>query len=305
MAIELRQQNWVKVAAPVPDGGVLVPTRLVMRITGLAGGPDAGGMSERDRAKLKKAAADASKMRAELSKMPAGVRSMMLAQIEKLEKMAAPGGENIAEATIDLAKLAVNEGPPYPGGTGSFEVGGMQFPNAIVVARWVERSHSDFGQLILPQSLELQSRVGEGRDAIDAWLKVKVSVPATGDEVLASAQLLSDDFPKLRFEVTVTGGYQTGDSPVVTYEERRGWGIFDGLLPYEINSHRPTMGLGLIKAPTYGAEVVIGHMPCSTAPRAIGVSDLSLEAYRGDRVEKDKACNAEFARRNEAERKRR
>lgn len=86
--------------------------RRVMRISGLM-----GEMSEKDRKDLEKAKKEMEEMEAQLEEMPASARSMVEGQIKKYRAMMdSMLKDGAMEATVDVVRIDVNQGPPIPEG---------------------------------------------------------------------------------------------------------------------------------------------------------------------------------------------
>lgn len=249
LTIELRNQNYIAVPVPSKAGSILLPTRQVMRITGLT-----ETMSEKDRAEIQKAADEVAKLESQMDQMPAAARKMLQGQIDRLKKMTGQGGRSLAEGVIDLVHAAVNEGPPYPGGTGSFTVDGASYSTALVVAEWKGR-----GFWFLPVEIGFTGKTG-----IVAQLNVS-DIEWSAQEFAGAPGVLGGR----RGTGTAKWSYTKRDGTVVQGEAEPA-----GLLLHTLTF---TEAKGEIRAQGSHGYFVVGHMPCSPMPR--GIDPGQLESF--------------------------
>lgn len=250
------------------------PTRHVMRITGLT-----ETMSEEDRQKIAQARAEVEKLRAQMDQIPPAMRGMLEKQIARLEKMSGDGeGPSETEAVIDILRVAVNEGPPYPGGIGLFSIDGARFPG-LAGAAW-EMAPEYFGadaSLYLPTEIGMMGK----RGLADAEVTVKITdlQPNTSLEPGPYGSIL------ITGEGTIEGSYRMGDESFQFSPEPGVIGI-TGVTPTEVR--------GIFESESMGGSFHVGHMPCSPEPRTVGmnVSDLDVSSN----IERDIKKGQEEAR---------
>lgn len=93
-------------------GGVVLPKIQTMRIEGLTG----DGMTDKEKAEMRKAQEELRKVKEQLDALPQAQKDMIMSrmgnQMEQLERMASRGSGGAIEATIEILDVKVNEGPP-------------------------------------------------------------------------------------------------------------------------------------------------------------------------------------------------
>lgn len=230
------------------------PTRHVMRITGLT-----ETMSEEDQAKIEQVRADIEKLRGQMEQMPAAMRGMLEKQIVRLENMSGDGdGPSVTEAVIDILRVAVNEGPPYPGGPGAFDVEGQAF-NGMGQATWVPLATTGF--YYVPSEISMIGKAGNKT----GWIAFKGDPSELGEYDFEEPSV--DNLGSIaQYPGTVEGGYRLENGDEVQVAPEPGLMLIYTITPTEVRGKFGTRGTS--------GEFVMGHMPCSDESRAIGMKGL-------------------------------
>jgi hypothetical protein len=281
VTIELLNQNLRQLATGDEAApGAIFPTKVVMRIKGLT-----EAMSDKDRAEMEKAVAEVAKLKSEMANLPKSVQGMMQSQIDRLEKMVGTrDGGSVVEAVIDVLHVAANEGAPYPGGVGDFVVaGGATVDDAIVLSAFPEMEDTPLrggepSGIQYPLILEFS---GAGRDGRLASLSIRDIVE------------VDDEAP---WDVSNTRGYGLGLKGVAsaTYQKLDGQTavIDDHPATIFVNHWSVTEVRGVVFTQYSRASFIVGHMPCSSKPRAIAPAEktrLSGDYYDEDDMMPDRA----------------
>lgn len=283
VTIELLNQNLAQLTTG--DGttvGAIFPTRVVMRIKGLT-----EALSEKDRKDLEKSAAELAKLKSEIANMPKAVQGMMQSQIDRMEKMMGTGdGGSIAEAVIDVLHVAANEGPPYPGGVGDFAMPGARVEGAMVVAEFPELEDLSERQGSIfqyPVSLEFSGAQENGRMASISIRDIVEHNPAVKPFGTYEDGRSSSATSK-RLDGVARGTYEKPDGQMGEIEEH----------PAEITvTHWSVSEVrGYVSSRDISAHFIVGHMPCSSKPRAI--TPAELERARADPYRPDLDTREEF-----------
>lgn len=172
-------------------------------------------------------------------------------------------GPSETEAVIDILRVAVNEGPPYPGGPGEFTVDGTSF-NGMGQAAWVPMPRTNL--LYLPSEVSMIGKVGDKT----GWVAFKgdpsgvFDLEEPSDETLGSIA---------QYRGTVEGGYRLENGDEVQVAPEPGIMLIFSVTPTEVRGGFATNDIT--------GKFVMGHMPCSPESRAIGMSGLVPMGLQG------------------------
>jgi hypothetical protein len=207
---------------------------------------------------------------------------MMQSQIDRMEKMMGTGdGGSIAEAVIQVLHVAANEGPPYPGGVGDFSMPGASVYGAMVVAEWPEFKdmHEGLGGVFqYPVSLGFQGAQENGRMASLNIRDIVEVNPLQGPwrGLYKDGKLFGGDenswAPKMLRGIA-SGSFEKDDG---TFGEIAETPVQIDVLYWSVSQVRANVFGGAVDA-----SFLVGHMPCSSKPRAITPAEIA--EFEGDR----------------------
>lgn len=237
------------------------PRRQIMRIIGLT-----ERMSAEDQAKIDEALAEIEKVRDQMEELPPAMRGMMQAQIDRLEAMSGQGdGPSVAEAVIDYLHVAVNEGPPYPGGLGAAviptEIGTFD-GSTMVTANWTRMGGPENQPIFVPTELSMHGVKGGREGSLDFRVGNLEEADPDALEGWAEARWQEMNTPVVLYG-TVRGSVRNADG------ESREVAPTPAFLAIERLS--PTEATGFLISGSISGGFRAGHMYCSTAPRALDV----------------------------------